>query len=314
LELHDERSPKTLRVAADEWLLGEHDYAEPSHDVSWPVFIGDLKKLLLWYPAEASALSRALAEEGFRLPVPDYSGATIEAGHVDRIRTLIQKHWYQANVRKVSVSAVLAQARQLRNRCESDMEQLFDQMSVASGYARKRLLPKARYNLGRLTYLAEPARLRDLSDTASKMSGLFFQAEVARAVATRSIDRLITLGTNAAQAAAQPGRMLAGGFVLTRPPSTPADLGSLATIAFNGVPVVTQVPGREQWTEDRVYRFAVSGSSRELMRTADASLRELVCLHGTSEPRHGTVLDSPMDEAESIALDAIEQARASLSL
>lgn len=313
LELHDERSPKTLRISAKEWLQGEDDYAETRHNLSWPAFIGDLRKLLLWYPTTSTELSRALIDEGFRLPVPDYSNAIREKGHIDRMRSLVQKHWYQARVRKISVGTVLKEARQLRDRYETDMKELLDQLHLASGYARKRLLPKARYTLGRLTYLTEPTRLQELSDAASNVSGLFFQAEVARAVATGNVDRLITLGTNAAQAAAQPGRMLSGGFVLTRAPSAPADLPSLATIALNGVRVETRTTQREGWNEQALYRFAVSGSSRELMKTTDGPLRELACLHGVGPPKHAAVLDAPMDEAEPIALDAIEQARASLS-
>ena len=43
--------------------------------------------------------------------------------------------------------------------------------------------------------------------------------------------------------------------------------------------------------------------------------RELASLHGLSDvPRHAELLDTAFDEAEEIALDAIDQARSSLSL
>jgi hypothetical protein len=50
------------------------------------------------------------------------------------------------------------------------------------------------------------------------------------------------------------------------------------------------------------------------MRSKDPFIRELACLHGLApQPRHPEVLESPFDEDEELAMDAIDQLQQSAS-
>lgn len=123
---------------------------------------------------------------------------------------------------------------------------------------------------------------------------------------------VVALGTNAAQAVAQPLRMAKNVVQLSRLPRSEAEIQSLSVIVMNGVHVEmpTFLPEKHE-----LYQIARHGVSEDLMRSNDVFIRELACLHGLKDvPRHSDLLDSAFDEAEIIALDAIEQVRSSLSM
>jgi len=312
LELHDESSDKSLSIRSTEWLQGEHDFTDSSKPVSWMTLVGDLKRLLLWHPEKTDEIRNALSNEGFRMPLPDYTGAVRDRRFVARSRELIQRQWFQKVVRKISPETVLNQARMLRSQYDQELRQALEQLSQVTGFAAKRIMPKARYCIGRLAYLAAPDRLIELSMDASETPAFYFQSEVARAIGTGEIDRVISLGTNAAQAVAQPLRMAGGNVMLSREPQTTVETQSLAVFSMNGVSVDIE---STLVKEDELYQLANLGVSAHMMQSASSFIREIACLHGLAdEPRHAKVLDSAFDEAEEIALDAIEQARPSLSL
>lgn len=312
LELHDERSPKSLQISSLEWLEGERDFSESKNNVSWMTLVGDLKRLLLWYPNLADEMQSAFMSEGFRMPLPDYSGAVRNHGFVARSLGLIQRPWFRKALGDISPSTVLNQARILRSQYDSELEQLLDGLSSAKGFTAKRMLPKARYRIGRLSYLAEPDRLNALSNAVSTVPALYFQSEVARAIGTGSIDQVIALGTNAAQAVAQPLRMANKVVQLSRVTKSEAEIQSLAVMVMNGVHI--EMPTFTP-TKHELYQIASQGVNEDLMLSSDGFIRELACLHGLSNvPRHANLLDTAFDEAEVIALDAIEQARSSLSM
>lgn len=312
LQLHDESSSKTLNIGTEEWLQGEHDFAETRSDVSWMTLIGDLKRFLLWHPERTPELAVALKDAGYRIPVPDYSGAIEEAAFVDRLRTLMSKTWFQLRAGDVTLDSILRQASALRERYDVELLKLLANADQLSAFALKRVLPKARYRLGRLAYLARPERLLAMAEAASGVAGLGLQAEVGRAIATGAVDRILMFGTNATQAAAQPLRMAPYQPTLSRPTRSKVDLHSIAILKFNGV--AGQLPSTGS-DVDELLRFALKGSDAQLMRSADPFIREVACLHGIAEvPRHSELLDKPFNQAEVVALDAIEQARESLSL
>jgi deoxyhypusine synthase len=235
-----------------------------------------------------------------------------EAGFLSSSSRLIQKTWFTNKVRNITPASILNQARILRDQYDSELVELLDQLSNAKGFSAKRILPKVRYRIGRLAYLATPDRLTALADIVSAIPTLYFQSEVARAIGTGNIDNIIALGTNAAQAVAQPMRMSSQKVKLSRAPKNDAEMQSLAIIALNGVSI--DVPSYDRINHE-LFEFAKHGASEKLMRSSDIFIRELACLHGVSKtPRHTDVFDSAFDEAEDFALDAIDQTRSSLSL
>jgi hypothetical protein len=135
---------------------------------------------------------------------------------------------------------------------------------------------------------------------------------VMKAVADGEIGDLLRLGTNAAQAAAQP--MRAGNKLASFQARdlTDAESQALAVFRLNGVNLagtVTHIGG-----ETDLLSFAQHGASLPLMKSADPFMSEFACLHGISDrPRHAAILESVFDEDEQLAFDAVDQLGQSLS-
>ena len=131
------------------------------------------------------------------------------------------------------------------------------------------------------------------------------------AVSSGNLDRVLYLGTNAAQAAAQPIRAAKKTCSTTLRDLKEAEQQSLAVFLLNGVSV--ERPGPDNDTE--LMRFAKNGADRNLMKSGEPFMRELACLHGLVEhPRHSELLETAYDEDEDLALDAIDQLQQSVSM
>lgn len=194
---------------------------------------------------------------------------------------------------------------------DRELIQTVEQLGRIRGYSAKRLLTRCRYLAGRLIYIAESGRLAELSHSMRSMPDLTFQAAVAHAVSSRSVDELVDMGVNAAQAASQPLRASARTVSLKRPIEQPWQLQVINILAVNGLHIDSTEALR---TNDPLHRFATQGVTGDLMRHENAYVRELACLHGLQDgTRHQKMMETAFDPAQDIVLDAIEQARGSLS-
>lgn len=309
LELHDSSSSKTVSIDAQEWLDSAALFRDEPNSESWMRFIGSLKQFLLYQPDLAQELSEQFAEMGFRIPMPDYSGAVRESSYVQRFLSLARQKWYRLKLGEMSPGKLAQQAAVLRERYQSEVFGLLRRLGSLDGFVRKSLLPHTRYRMGRLAYLADKNELEEIGGIASEQPDLFFQSAVATAVATGQIDNILEMGGNASQAVAQPLRAEGKGVAFSLDSTSKVQSQALAVFALNGVEIqIEHVADR-----DPLVRFATRGADRSLYHSEDIFLRELACLHGISDSsRHTTVMDSAFDEAEEIAMDAVDQAHLSL--
>jgi len=311
LQLHDDSSPKSLEVSAKDWLVGEDDFTDSKSGLSWKTLIGDLKKFLLWYPEQTEELSHSLSKDSFRVPVNSYAEAIRDATFVERVGRQIRKQWFLRTVREINIAHIKAQAQALRRQYEGELAELLRDFRGASPFMAKRLLPKIRYRLGRLSYLSTPTVLKELSSQCTSIPQLKFQAEVAFAVATGNLDALISFGSHAAQAVAQPLRMASYPTALSRRPESNSEWEAYSVFAFNGISLQEAASADDA---NDLSQLARVGPTRALMSSENLFVQELACLHGISDtPRHREILSTAFDEAEEIALDAIDQARLSMS-
>lgn len=206
LTLHEDESPKTVEVPASEWLTSRNDFLESRQDISWASLIGDLKKFLLLRPEGREALSRVFRESEFRVPVLDYSNTVFEGGYLERVSHLAERAWYRRKSQNVTIENLLTQARSLRSRYRQEFLSLAEEVQSANAFQKKRRIPKLRYRAGRLVYLSTDETLNDLANVSKEIPELHFHSHVMAAVATGNVDGVLSIGTNAAQATAQPLR------------------------------------------------------------------------------------------------------------
>lgn len=312
LMLHDDSSPKSISVPTREWIKGRNDFRDSRREISWMTLIADLKQFLLLNPGGRENLQRAFRSEGFRIPVRDYTGIVHESSYIERVLNWAPLYWFRRKAQSISIQTLLKQARWLRKAYEEEFRYSIDGAAKLGGFDRKRIIPKLRYRAGRLAYLAAEDTLASLCPLAEDLPELHFHCMVMEAIASGNIDRLLTLGSNAAQAAAQPLRAAGKRVATTLLKFSEAEEQALAVFLLNGVTV--DRPDQAQAGQSDLMRFATEGANSTLMKNADPFMRELSCLHGlTEQPRHPELLETAFDEDEDLAMDAIDQLQQSLS-
>ena len=306
LAVHDESSPKNLRLNTREWLTGRHDYYDSRRPVSWMTFVGGMKQYLLTNPGDRYTLQKTFADAGLRIPVHDYSSAIYERSYLERISKWAEKNWFRKKVQSASIDSLVNQALWLRDSYQSEFLTLTEGFHNLSAYERKRRIPKLRYRAGRLSYLATEESLENLSKHGEGIEDLYLHSKIMASVANGDIDSLLRLGTNAAQAAAQPMRAGNKLAVWQSRIITDAESQALAIFHLNGVKMTSEPI--TNGSESTLLSFAEHGASASLMRSSDPFMRELSSLHGLAEfPRNANTLESVFDEDEQLALDAVDQ-------
>jgi hypothetical protein len=312
LELHDSSSPKSIEVPTGEWLKGRHDFRESRREISWKTLIDDLRQFLLCNPEDREHLRAAFRGEGFRIPVHDYTAAVHESSYLERVRQWAKRPWFRRKSQAITIQALVDQARYLRKTYETEFRELIDGAAQLDSFNRKRRVPKLRYRAARLIYLATDDTLASLSPIAGELPELHFHAGVMAAVASGNIDRLLPLGANAAQAAAQPLKATDKRATTTLLEVPEAEEQALAVFMLNGVPM--ERPKLASGGTSELMRFAVVGADAALMKSGQPFMRETACLHGLSkQPRPPDMLETVFDEDEILAMDAIEQLQQSMS-
>jgi hypothetical protein len=141
---------------------------------------------------------------------------------------------------------------------------------------------------------------------ARYMQRLFFRQMRPSAIARRlqAPRYLLGLGVNAAQAAAQAFAANDQAANLSAIPQDEGSRQSLAVLIANGV----HVQGVELNDGSELLRLALQGCDRDLMKSDNAFIRELACLHGLApEARHAEMFRTVFDQDDDLVMDAVDQ-------
>jgi hypothetical protein len=302
LELHGEESDKWLNVAPSKWLEGEHDFAEREEPISWKTLIGGLKWLLVEKPGSHETIRVAFANQGFRIPILDYGAAVREQPYVTRLSEIVRRRWFWG--RRKTLVELLAQAAALRTLDIAQLDEVLGTLERVDGYHRKRLLSKARYLCGRVTYLATHFQLGILGERLRNVPELEFHATVFKAVAEGDVSEPLRLGADVAQAVAQPLRAERRTVTVQGPLETDAELRGLAILGMNGVPVVGKGLVREE--RDELLEISATGVRVEHFKSQTPFVRTFASLHGlTDELRHSAMLETAFHASDAMAFDAV---------
>ena len=300
LDLHETGAGKDFELASADWLDGETDFSgKDSHD--WMLFVRDIKQFLISQPSSRTKLAKIFSENGFRIPLPDYSVQVSDVRYQDRFFDQLRRYpWLLKKIfRQAIPSTLLIFAQNLRTEFTKSLFLILEAGPNVDGYARKRVIPKIRYFAGRLLYLAKAEDLLLIAERLRRYPELAMLAEILHAVGTRDVTKLLRLGSNAAQSAAQPLKLTPGTITCQIESWGSAERQGLAILRANGISVAGPA-------DDELNRFALwNERGHELMRSGDPFIKEMACLHGISEhPRHPGILETALDHGEELAFDA----------
>lgn len=299
LDLHAIDANKDFSLVASDWLAGKSDLAgEDSKD--WMEFVGKLKQILVSYAPSHDRLAGMFAQEGFRIPLTDYSVEVSDARYLDRLLERLKRYpWLPKKMIQVTPSTILEKAQSLRSKYTEGLNEILSNSTAFEGYERKRVISKARFFAGRLLYLARPEELSLIAERLGQYPELAMLGVVHNAVGTRDVTSLLPMGVNAAQSAAQTLKLNTGEIRCRIESFGVAERQGLAVLRANGISVTGP-------TDDELNRFAVwNESGHALMTTGDSFIQEISCLHGVSKhPRHPAILKTAFDQDEELAFDA----------
>lgn len=300
LSLHDAGAGKDFEIASGDWLDGEADFnGNDSQD--WMLFVRDLKQFLISQVSSRANLASIFSEQGFRIPLPDYSVEVSDASYQDRFFDQLRRYpWLLKKIfKQTTPSTLLFSAQKLRTKFSKSLFHLLATGPELDGYERKRVISKIRYFAGRLVYLAKAEDLPLIAERLRQYPELAMLAEILHAIGTRDITHLLRMGSNAAQSAAQPLKLTPGEITCGIESWGSAERQSLAILRANGINVVGPA-------DDELNRFALwNEQGHELMSSGEPFIQEIACLHGISEyPRHSEILETAFDRGEELAFDA----------
>ncbi|MCF3526930.1 MULTISPECIES: hypothetical protein [Stenotrophomonas] len=309
LTVHDESSEKTINITAAQWLDGEDDFKRDPNEDSWMSLVGDIKAFLVAKPVASNDLSLRFSRSGFRLPVMDYSAVAQGAGYIDKFEKFLKFNRMASLSEDAAIDELSERAHFLQRKYYSEIVELIEKHHSVSGYEEKRIVPKIRYRMGRLAYLSPRDELSKVS-RAVDSPALALQREVINAIASNNLDKILSMGGNAAQAVAQPLSVEGKGVEIRRGGLSATEMESVAILKLNGI----TVNAAESFDRNELVEFADVGATRALMKSEDPYISTISCLHGLTEsPRHPETLETPFDSAEQISHDAIDLIANSMS-
>ncbi|HVI26996.1 MAG TPA: hypothetical protein VM576_12560 [Xanthomonadaceae bacterium] len=307
LKLHGEDSGKILTVPAQDWMAGANDFEDDADDLSWKRLIGDLKLFLLVQPNRSNELKAAFLDEGMRIPVPDYEIAATEAPFVETVASLAKRAWYRVRARGVDVHSLVSSAKALTAKFSAELPPLLDLVRSGSGFHQKRQIPKARFRAGRLVYLADRLTLGVFGGEASKSPDLRLHAEVMLATSTADVSRVLSMGANAVQSAAQPISAERTTVHWKLDSIGEKEMQGIAILGFNGLRGEPGELGESSSQSGPLLKLSRGSIEVEMMNSLDPFIREFSSLVGRGDKNHSELLSKAFDEADDVILDAVER-------
>jgi len=309
LSIHGPESSKSFSISTEEWLVAKDDFAESTVSIQWRNTVGSLRRALVMRSCQVDQFRSTLIGEGFRIPLLDYSGVIRERTYRERLKSLLKLDWLPWGCKSPSIENVVVNFSGLRYVAQRDFESLLDRVDLRDPWQRKRFIPKLRFLLGRMLFVAEPAVIAKACEAVSDIPEMRFHSTVGRSVVSGEIGEALEMGANVTQAIAQ--LMRSGGDSVVHVPAQngPIATHSLAVLALNGV----RTQGNSDAPSDFL-RFAQQGATIDDFSHSDPFLAELFCLHGAQAgPRHSTALSTAFDYSDDLTFDAIEQFKGSAS-
>lgn len=295
---------KRLKVSSTRWLEFENVFEDKETGVSWKTFIGGLKQLLLFKPESRDEMESKFREAGIRILPLDYSEVVQDSRFQHMIGALLKNPFHRIRMRNLSPEQIVSQGLQLRTLYARQLNEILSELQTSDAFGRKMRVPRLRFLLSRLGYLATVDQLKTISYAIEGVEEVAIFLGIFRALVQHDVSDLLRLGPQAAQMVAQPLRAASEPVNCSFPNCEKEVLQAYAILQLNGVPL------RETSTLacDDMTVFCSGGKKvAELRQSPDLYFRELACLHGSAEPDLlKSCLDSAFDRDEFMVFDMLD--------
>lgn len=303
LELH---SCKRMEVSASKWLEYAPIFDDDKSPVSWKTFIGQLKQLMLFQPDSREAMEDKFRDAGIRIRPIDYSAVRQDWDFLSRIRSSFANQWFRLRIPRLSPDRIINEGLQLRCRYMKELDEVLTrvQNSDSDSLERKMSIPRLRFLLSRLGYLATTDELQTIAEAISDVEEVAIFAAIYKAIVEHDVSELLKFGAHAAQKVAQPLKLNSNPVRCSIPNLTKEVSQAYAILLLNGVPLEVS----NELPENPMITFCQGGKEvTDLFESSDMYFRELACLHGIDEPDVLRLsLETAFDRDEEMVLDMID--------
>lgn len=204
LELHPESSGKDILIGAKEWLTSERDFDDILTN-KWMIFVGRIQQFLVSKPNQYNLLKETLLNNKIRLPLKTYKTNSQKKEYIERVKSNILKFkkWYIVKINSISIDSLLNEALEIKEDFLIDFNRIIDDLNLDNKFQRKRVISKIRFLLGRLFYFLDDKEMLNLANKIKHIEELRMHYELLMAIANKDISKVIKMGGNVTQAAAQ---------------------------------------------------------------------------------------------------------------
>lgn len=301
LELH---SGKRREVSASKWLDYAPIFDDDKSPVSWKTFIGQLKQLMLFQPDSREAMEDKFRDAGIRIRPIDYSAVRQDWDFLSRIRSLFANQWFRLRILRLSPDRIINEGLQLRCRYMKELDEVLTHVQNSDSLEREMSIPRLRFLLSRLGYLATTDKLQTIAEAISDVEEVAIFAAIYKAIVEHDVSELLKFGAHAAQKVAQPLKINSNPVRCSIPNLTAEVSQAYAILLLNGVPLEVS----NGLPENPMITFCQGGKDvTDLFESSDMYFRELACLHGINEPDVLRLsLETAFDRDEEMVLDMID--------
>lgn len=308
LSLHNEE--KDFEVDSQTWLEGINDFKDVDSRL-WMNLISNIKRLLISKPESRFDLLNAFLDNGFSLPILDYSSAVAESTYREKFVDYLSRYpWFPKSVRNLTVQKLVRDAKHARDVYQEKFNELLQGDISVKGYQRKRLLPKLRFYAGRLSYLSTTDYLGSISPSLANFPELLLESAVMNAIHSQDVTHLLKFGANAAQAASQIFRLRKDSVRFSPISPSEVEIQGIAILRLNGVHISLTDEVSDKISIDQLNQFAIGENSTTLMKSNDPFIKEMACLRGIENLlRHQELIETAFDRDEHMVFDVISHLR-----
>ena len=300
LEYHTEL--KTFRLQTSEWLANKNPVSN-SLSKKWPRLIGQIRRLIIFYPERINDLKKLLDQMDVRLEILDYTREVKSRSLSKNLYKWIKRHTLYKKLHPKGISILIDEMRK-------DYFTLLREsltQPVANELEEKTKVTKIKYLVGRLIYLSPESELKEIATVIKNLPELHIQYEIIKTILYGDVSYIVRLGTNATQAAAQVIKNKRATVTCQLDVSDNDVIVALSIFKFHGIEVI--FPDNEE-IQNSFYEFA-SGETVKGLDSEDSYLQEFIALHGDEGSRHSEMLNTLFDENEKMSFDVLNAAAGS---
>ena len=176
---------KRMCVPSSRWLDFERVFEDEETMVSWKTFIGGLKQLLLLQPESRNELEDRFREADIRIRPIDYSKVVQDSNFLYRINSLSKSLRHRMRMRKLSPGQIVSEGVQLRTLYLRQLDEILSQLQASDQFGRKMRVPRLRFLLSRLGYLATTEELKTISDAIEGVEEVAIFLDIFKALIQR---------------------------------------------------------------------------------------------------------------------------------